>query len=274
MIDAPIHIGPGLRLRRRRHEIVDAICGTSIAVGKQMEVRPHCRVDLACRNHRQRRVEVGEIQFPQTGHLVPLVLGGDGRLRCRKPNNAPLLFEIRKKEGLVFPDGPTNTATEGVLAVLRLLDNPRRGEEIARIEDVVPEVLVQRAMKLAAAALGNDVDHRARRTTISGTVGTGVYFHFGDAIDRGPDTAQTEIALIVVEAIAHLIVERIIVPVADDHEGLPALLRIEYVPKETSRPCGYSWLNLDSDLKTPSVQRQILNCLVLDRASHGRAIRL
>ncbi len=82
-----------------------------------------------------------------------------------------------------------------------------RLEEVAGVEDVVAEVLVDRAMELVRSRAGDDVDDTARRTASLGRVAVGLNRDLLNAFDVRLDADGADDAFVVVDAIDHPVVE-------------------------------------------------------------------
>ena len=78
------------------------------------------------------------------------------------------------------PDRPAGGDAEVVLAINRL----RVGEETARIERIVSQKIVDRAVKLVGSGLGGERHHAAACLTVLGLESVRIYRELGQRFDR------------------------------------------------------------------------------------------
>ena len=128
-------------------------------------------------------------------------------------------------------------------------------------------------MEVVGACLGDDVDHCAGGAAIVGGKGTGIDLDFLNAVDRGPNAVKALGALVVVEAVNHLVIRAArLIPTArgdlDSERGAPVILIVAVLSVDDS------WLNLNGGLKAASVQGQIGDRGLFHRAGDFRRVGL
>ena len=120
------------------------------------------------------------------------------RARCALPQS----FVVREEEKLVAPDGSAQGPTELVEFERALV-----GCEIGpRIEHVVAQKLVQRAVKRVRATSGDDIDDRSAALSEFRGRKAGLYFELGDGIDRRRNSVTTAAVLAVVDSVNLIVV--------------------------------------------------------------------
>ena len=129
------------------------------------------------------------------------------------------------EEGLVLEDWAAERTAKLVLTKPRQHGNRRTKLVGVGIKLVVAEELIQRAVEAVRAALGDDVDHRSGRPTRVRRKGIGHDANFLDGIDTGPHPDSRDHTLIVVQAIDHLVVQRLGLAVHGHRRTGPAIVR-------------------------------------------------
>src|SRR5258708_23603292 len=127
------------------------------------------------------------------------------------------------EEGFVLEDRTAQRTTELVLTKLRF--RSMRAELVrGRVQLVVAEEFIQRAVEAVRTALGDDVDHRAGRPAYVRREGVGNDANFLDGINAGAHTNGDVHALVLVQAIDHLVVQRLGLAVHRDRRTGPAIV--------------------------------------------------
>ena len=159
-------------------------------------------------------------------------------------------------------------------------------EEVARVELVVAQELVGRAVELVGAGFGRHRDHPGAAPELGGEDAR-QHLELTDLFDRGGDDDGVEGELVVVDAVDEprvgvgLTAERVEVRRAARIEGAGARQVLAGLPRRNPRR------QVDEGREVPSIQRQFLDRLLLDHgpdlgrvgaherrlANHGRLFR-
>src|SRR6202042_3949443 len=89
-------------------------------------------------------------------------------------------FIVGEHKGLIPPDWPSQSSPE--LIPLKP-GNGRRIEEIACVENAIPQEFVQRAMEQVGAGLGDDQDLRSRTLAVPGVIGVSQHVELPHRVD-------------------------------------------------------------------------------------------
>ena len=173
---------------------------------------------------------------------------------------------VRNKEkGPVFFDRAAERAAELVLIPLR-----SGGVEIAlRVEHGVAEILVQIAMELIRAGLGNDVDHGTRVSAVLGVKRIGDDAEFLDAVRRGLNRRQVDELVVGVAAVHAEIVGA--GAAAVDRNRARVLGAVEHAAVAVAELGLHSRLQLQKLVGVTAVERQLVDRAVVDDRTQLRA---
>ena len=129
-------------------------------------------------------------------------------------------------------------------------------------------------MKGVGTGLGDDIDHATRRATGFRSVAVRLDADFLDPLDVRANTAGSDHALIVIEAIDHEVVQGVVLAVDREAAGLATVVRApsggQTVPGSLIR----SRHNLHQLHKITAIQWQILHSSRRDGRTDRRALRL
>ncbi len=123
--------------------------------------------------------------------------------------NDAVVLDVGEKERLVFHDGAAEAAAKLILAPFRPGSHSGLRKPVARVEDVVTEILEGRSVKCVGSRLGDNVDHCTGGKAHIGAQVVGLHLHFGDGVNRGRNTHESLRAHVVVHAVDQLVVVQV-----------------------------------------------------------------
>ncbi len=93
------------------------------------------------------------------------------------------------------------------------------------VQLVVADVLIERAVELIGAALGDDVDYSASSSANVGRVVIGQHANFADGVDGGTDTDGSDETLVVIQTVDQIVINDVGLSVRRDRRALSAVVR-------------------------------------------------
>ncbi len=131
-------------------------------------------------------------------------------------------FIVKIEESSVSPDGSADATAVLILAQFGLGSSVLK--EIAAVEDVVAEVLVDRAVELIGARAGHDIDHTTGRTASLGRVAVGLNGDLLNAFDVGLDSNGANDAFVVVDSVDYPVIEAFVLSIDGESGGVGAAI--------------------------------------------------
>jgi len=179
-------------------------------------------------------------------------------------------FVIRKVKQLVLKDGPSNGCTILVLAQASM----RQGEVICRIEDVIAEKLVYRAVHRVRPGLGDDIDLRTRRASHLRGVEIGGNAKLRNRVDRGTHTDRADNAFVIVQPVDELVVRAFRLPVHRNGGSQASIVR----PLTAAQRIRWPFIGAGNELcqlhKVATIQRKVFYLPIRDHSAEYGAVCL
>src|SRR5262249_29233337 len=117
----------------------------------------------------------------------------------------PRAFVVAEEKRAVFKNRASQGESE-LVALISRVGLIGRGEEIARVEDLVAKEFIGRAVNPISPRFQNDVDLRARAASERSVVCAGQDLEFADRVDRRFDAEGVELRVYVVDAVEQEVV--------------------------------------------------------------------
>jgi len=153
--------------------------------------------------------------------VIELGLGGDGA-GVGDAGDRPESLIVKEEEGPISKDGSADAAAVLVLAKFWLGAGVL--EEGASVEDVVAEVLVDRAVELVRSRAGDDVEYTAGRASSFCGVAVGLDRDLLNAFDVRLDADGADNTFVVVDTVDDPVVETFVLSVDREARGIGAAI--------------------------------------------------
>ena len=177
-------------------------------------------------------------------------------------------FIVKVKEGPVAEDGATDAGSILVLAQFRL--GAGALEEVAAIEDVVAEVLVDGAVELVGSGFRDDVDDATSGTPSFWSIAVGLNSDFLDAFHVRLYTDGPDDAFVVVGTVDDPVVEAFVLSVDGESGGIgTAVVWTATAAKRVARTLIGAWNSSYELNEVATVEWKVLH----SPCRYGRAYR-
>ena len=168
--------------------------------------------------------------------------GHGGGIRVLGPYLAKSLV-VAKEKGLVLLDRAADASAK---LILTQLGTPARSRKVvARIESVVAQILEKRTVESVRAGLRNNIGHASlcagdfRRVQVGGDV------DLLNGIDGGPDDNGAEVPFVVVHAVDHIVIEKVVLPVGGKGRGQTAVCAVISASSRVESSLGHACRELN-----------------------------